>query len=204
MHPKERAKKVQEVLESYFPNPKPLLHFTNHFTLLIATLLSAQSTDEQVNRVTVKLFHKARTPKAMIALTREEIEKIIRPVGLYKSKARAILALSHQLIDEFGGKVPSSFEALESLSGVGHKTASVVISQGFHKPAFAVDTHIFRSARRWGLSKAKNRKEVEEDLKRLYPERSWSKLHLQMVSFARVYCKARGHDKKHCPLCSMI
>lgn len=204
MNKKERAKLVQKILNQYFPHPEiPLLH-TTPYTLLIAVLLSAQCTDARVNLVTPKLFAKANTPKAMTKLTIAEIEEIIRTCGLSNTKAKAIWNLSEQLIEEHGGKVPDTFEELEALPGVGHKTASVVLSHAFHKAAFPVDTHIHRCAKRWGLSSGKDVKQTEKDLKKLYPEKDWDKLHLQIIYFARTYCSARGHKTAECPICSKI
>ncbi|MBI2742792.1 MAG: endonuclease III [Chlamydiales bacterium] len=201
MNKKEKAQLVQKVLNKLFPHPEiPLCH-RDPYTLLIAVLLSAQCTDVRVNLVTPHLFAKASTPREMVNLSVEEIEALIRPCGLSKTKAKAILQLSKDLLTNHKGKVPSSFEELEALPGVGHKTASVVMSQAFGLPAFPVDTHIHRCAKRWGLSRAKNVVETERDLKRLFPEESWNKLHLQIIYFARTYCPARGHKPDLCPIC---
>jgi endonuclease-3 len=197
----KKIKQIQEILNQLFPNPLIPLAHKDPYTLLIAVLLSAQCTDARVNQVTPKLFSKASTPQKMIALTIEEIAQIIRPCGLSNTKAKAIWNLSRILIEKHKGRVPSSFAALEELPGVGHKTASVVMSQAFHKPAFPVDTHIHRCAKRWGLSSGKNVKQTEEDLKKLWPKTSWNKVHLQMIYFAREYCPARGHDPEKCPIC---
>lgn len=199
-----RAKRVQEVLDRLFPDPQIPLSHKDPYTLLIAVLLSAQCTDLRVNQVTPALFALANHPAAMVALGVEKIRELIRPCGLSPTKARAIVALSQQLLDRHGGAVPASFEELESLPGVGHKTASVVMSQAFGLSAFPVDTHIHRCAARWGLSSGKSVELTEKDLKRLYPESSWNRLHLQIIYFARTYCPARGHDPKSCPICSLF
>ncbi|MBI3900970.1 MAG: endonuclease III, partial [Chlamydiia bacterium] len=172
-------------------------------TLLIAVLLSAQCTDVKVNQVTPKLFALADTPETMALLSPEEIEKIIRPCGLAPTKSKAIHQLSLILAAKYRGKVPSSFKALEKLPGVGHKTASVIMIQAFHKPAFPVDTHIFRAAHRWHLSEGKTVKQVEEDVKKLFPKKEWARRHLQIIYFCRNYCPARGHNPQSCPICSL-
>ncbi|HSW86297.1 MAG TPA: endonuclease III, partial [Rhabdochlamydiaceae bacterium] len=180
MTKKERAKIVEKVLNDLFPHPEIPLRHKDPYTLLIAVLLSAQSTDARVNLITPELFSKANTPTEMIALTIPEITKIIRPCGLSNTKARAIWNLSQIILTQHKGKVPRTFEELEDLPGVGHKTASVVMSQAFKKPAFPVDTHIHRCAKRWGLSNGKNVVQTEKDLKRLFPKAHWNKIHLQM------------------------
>ncbi len=198
---KERAIWIQTILTDLFPAPAiPLLH-EDPYTLLIAVLLSAQSTDVRVNQCTPLLFAQAKTPEQMIERSPEEIAAIIKPVGLSPKKSRAIWQLSHDLITRHGGKVPKSFEALEALPGVGHKTASVVMSQAFGVPAFPVDTHIHRCAKRWGLSSGKNVEQTEKDLKKLFPREKWNLLHLQIIYFARTFCPARGHQSNHCPIC---
>lgn len=204
MTKKERAKIVQKILNKLFPNPQIPLKHSDPYTLLIAVLLSAQCTDARVNLVTPKLFAKASTPEEMVKLTIPEIQEIIRTCGLSTAKSRAIWKLSKDLLDRHKGKVPKTFQALEALPGVGHKTASVVMTQAFSKPAFPVDTHIHRCAHRWGLSRGKNVVETERDLKRLFPRSSWNKLHLQMIYFARKYCPARGHDEKRCQICKLL
>jgi endonuclease-3 len=204
MNKKEKAKFIQSVLNRLFPNPTIPLAHTDPFTLLIAVLLSAQSTDVRVNQVTPHLFAKASTPEEMVSLSVEEIRAMIRPCGLSNTKGKAIWNLSKILIEKHHGKVPASFSALEELPGVGHKTASVVMIQAFHKPAFPVDTHIHRLAKRWGLSSGKNVKQTEKDLKAIFPKKSWIKLHLQMIYFARKYCPARGHKIEQCPICSAL
>lgn len=204
MTKKERAKLIQQILNELFPDPSiPLVH-RDPYTLLIAVLLSAQSTDARVNLITPELFALAATPKQMIELSIEEITEIIRPCGLSNTKAKAIWNLSKQLLEQHHGKVPASFEELEALPGVGHKTASVIVSQVFHQPAFPVDTHIHRCAKRWGLSSGKNVVQTEKDLKALFPKQSWNKLHLQIIYFARKYCPARAHKKYQCPICRFL
>jgi len=202
MTQKERALEIAEILEFHYPEvPIPLEH-KDPYTLLIAVLLSAQSTDKSVNKVTPLLFEKADTPEKMVKLDPEEIKAIIKPVGLSPRKSKAIHELSGILIKSYDSKVPADMEALESLPGVGHKTASVVISQAFGEPAFPVDTHTHRLAYRWKLSTGKNVVKTEEDLKKLYPSEMWNKLHLQIIYFGREYCPARGHDPAECPICS--
>lgn len=198
----EKVADIIEILEKEFPKtPIPLDH-QDSYTLLVAVLLSAQCTDERVNKVTPFLFERADTPYKMIELEVEEIKSIIRPCGLSPRKSKAIWGLSEILINEHGGEVPESFEALEALPGVGHKTASVVMSQAFGVPAFPVDTHIHRLAWRWGLSTGKNVVQTEKDMKRLFPKEIWNKLHLQIIFFGRKFCPARGHDPHACPICS--
>lgn len=195
---------IVAILNELVPNPTIPLHFHDSYTLLIAVLLSAQCTDERVNKVTPLLFAKAFTPQAMVKLGIPEIEKIVRPCGLYKTKAKHIWQLSEMLLHIYGGKVPCTLEELETLPGVGHKTASVVLVQGFHKPAFPVDRHILRSARRWHLSDKTTVEGVEGDLKRLFPKKLWGRLHLQMILAARTYCPARPHDVANCSICSRL
>ncbi len=199
-----RAETIQNILKEHFPNPPIPLQHTSHYTLLIAVLLSARCTDAMVNRVTPTLFALADTPEAMSKLEVSQIQEIIRPCGLSPQKAKRISELSKILVELYGGQVPDTFEALEALPGVGHKTASVVISQAFNRPAFAVDTHIYRCARRWGLSQGKTVQAVERDLKKVFPEECWSELHLQIIHFARKYCPSQGHQKKTCPICSVF
>ncbi len=202
MTKKEKAKDIADLLEQHFPEvPVPLQH-QDAYTLLIAVLLSAQCTDERVNKTTPYLFEKADNPFDMATLPVEQIKDIIRPCGLSPRKSLAISDLSKILIDKYNGQVPQTFEELEALPGVGHKTASVVMSQAFGYPAFPVDTHIHRLAYRWGLSTGKNVEQTEKDLKRLFPEETWNKLHLQIIYFGRKYCPARGHDPNVCPICS--
>lgn len=204
MNKKEKVSFIIQKLEELFPLPQIPLFHSDSYTLLIAVLLSAQCTDERVNLVTPILFAKASTPQDMIKLTQEEIEEIIRPCGLSKTKSKAIGNLSKMLIEKYNGQVPSEMEELEKLPGVGHKTASVISIQAFNIPAFPVDTHIHRSAKRWGLSSGKTVEETEKDLKKLIPKELWSKVHLQIIYFARTYCPARGHKIEECPICSVI
>ena len=204
MQKADKVKLVINTLEHHFPEtPIPLDH-KDPYTLLIAVLLSAQSTDAGVNKVTPILFERADNPYDMVKLTVEEIRSIIRPVGLSPAKSKNIHALSQILIDQYQGIVPESLEDLESLPGVGHKTASVVVSQAFGVPAFPVDTHIQRLMYRWTLSSGKNVVQTEKDAKRLFPRELWNKLHLQIIFFGRAFCPARGHDPNACPLCSKI
>ena len=203
MTKKEKVEAIHKILKEKYPTPPIPLDHTSPFTLLIAVLLSAQCTDERVNQVTPALFAKADTPQDMIKLTVEEIKAIIRPCGLSPRKSQAIYDLSHILLDKYDGEVPQDFNALEELPGVGHKTASVVMSQAFEVPAFAVDTHIHRLAYRWGLSTGKNVEQTEKDLKRLFPREDWIDLHLQIIYFGREFCPARGHDPEKCPICSI-
>ncbi len=201
MKKSERANIVKKLLDKKYPQtPIPLDHKDN-FSLLVAVLLSAQCTDERVNQITPKLFAKASTPESMNKLTRDQIYKIIKPCGLGPQKSKAIKNLSNILVNKFNSKIPNNFNDLESLPGVGHKTASVVMSQGFGIPAFAVDTHIHRLAQRWGLTNGKNVKKTEEDLKKLFPESSWNKLHLQIIFWGREYCQARECYGIKCDIC---
>lgn len=200
----KRADFIHGELERLFPNtPIPLNH-SNAFTLLIAVLLSAQCTDERVNKITPALFSLADNPHDMVKLSIEQIQAIIRPCGLSPRKAKAIYELSHILIENYAGEVPSDFEALESLPGVGHKTASVVMAQAFNVPAFPVDTHIHRLAQAWGLTSGKNVEQTEKDLKKLFPESSWNKLHLQIIFYGREYCTARQCNGMRCELCQTL
>ena len=169
--------------------------------LLVVVMLSAQCTDSKVNAISPILFSKAKTPEEMVKLSLEKTEGILRPLGLYRSKAKAVRHMSQQLIEKYNGEVPDNFKDLESLSGVGHKTASVIMSHAFGKPAFPVDTHIHRCAKRWGLSDGSSVKRTEENLKRIFKEEDWGKLHLQIIYFGREYCTARRHDVNKCPIC---
>ena len=198
----DKALRIQAILDLHFGAPAIPLQHEDPFTLLVAVLLSAQCTDVRVNQVTPALFARARTPAAMQALPVATIRSYIRPCGLSPQKAKAIRALSQQLVTEHGGAVPRDLEALERLPGVGHKTASVVMVQAFGVPAFPIDTHIHRLAGRWGLSRARNVAMVERDLKVLFPPGDWGKVHLQIILFGRKYCPARGHDLRACPICS--
>lgn len=204
MRKKEKIAFILAVLEEHFPHPEIPLHHKDLFTLLIAVLLSARCTDAQVNKITPALFAKASTPEAMRRLGKTEIQKIIRPCGLSPQKSRAIYELSGILLDKFEGKVPSSLEELESLPGVGHKTASIVIAEGFGVPSFPVDTHIHRLAKRWGLSTGKSVVQTERDLMKAFPKETWQKVHLQMIYYGRKFCPARGHVVENCPICSSL
>ena len=204
MKKSERANIVKKLLDKKYPQtPIPLDHKDN-FSLLIAVLLSAQCTDERVNQITPKLFAKASTPESMNKLTRDQIYKIIKPCGLGPQKSKAIKNLSNILVNKFNSKIPNNFNDLESLPGVGHKTASVVMSQGFNHPAFPVDTHIHRLAQRWRLSKGKNVKQTEKDLKKGFPMDDWNRLHLRIIYYGREHCTARGCDGRVCFICSEI
>ena len=204
MNKEERFIYISKELQKLYPEtPIPLDH-DSIYTLLVAVLLSAQCTDIRVNQVTPKLFSLADNPFDMALVNPEEIRKIIRPCGLSPKKSKAISVLSKILCEKYEGKVPESFEALEALPGVGHKTASVVMSQGFNHPAFPVDTHIHRLAQRWRLSKGKNVKQTEKDLKKGFPIDIWNKLHLQIIFYGREYCTARGCDGRICKICSKV
>lgn len=197
----QRAQIVQDRLAELYPDPPVPLDHTNAFTLLVAVLLSAQCTDERVNQVTPALFKLADSAKKMTRVPVEKILEIIRPCGLSPKKSKAIAGLSVILEEQYGGKVPADFEALESLPGVGHKTASVVMAQAFGVPAFPVDTHIHRLAQRWGLTNGKNVKQTEADLKKLFPRECWNDLHLQIIFYGREFCTARGCNGLVCELC---
>lgn len=199
---KEKALEIHKLLDHYFPEvPIPLDH-KDPYTLLVAVLLSAQCTDDRVNQVTPALFELADNPYDMAKANVEDIKGIIRPCGLSPRKSKAISELSKILINKYSGEVPKDIDILETLPGVGHKTASVVMSQAFGVPAFPVDTHIHRLAYRWTLSTGKNVVKTEADLKKLFPEESWNDLHLQIIYFGRAFCPARGHDPEKCPICS--
>ena len=200
----EKAKKIGEILDRLYPAPPIPLEHRDPFTLLIAVLLSAQTTDAQVNKVTPALFRLARTPQEMAKRSEAEILGAIRACGLAPTKAKNIRKLAQTLVDDYGGEVPRDIEELEKLPGVGHKTASVVMSQAFGEPAFPVDTHIHRLARRWGLSKGTNVVHTERDLMKLYPREEWGRRHLQIIYFGREHCPARGHDAGSCPICSQL
>ena len=202
MKKKEKAEKIVEILEGLYPDtPIPLDH-NSVFQLLIAVLMSAQTTDKKVNQVTPNLFKKAPTPELMSKLDVEIIQTLIKEIGLAPTKARNISKLSKMLIELHNGNVPNNFEDLEALPGVGHKTASVVMAQAFGIPAFPVDTHIHRLAARWGLSNGTSVEKTERDLKKTFPKELWNKLHLQIIFFGREYCPARFHDLTKCPICS--
>ena len=197
----ERAAVVLERLNTHYPEPPIPLDHSDPFTLLIAVLLSAQCTDKKVNEVTPALFAAGPTPEAMAALDEDEILSHIRQLGLARTKSKNVRKLAHILVNVHAGEVPASFEELEALPGVGHKTASVVMAQAFGVPAFPVDTHIHRLAQRWGLSSGESVATTERDLKSLFPKNAWNKLHLQIIFYGREYCTARGCDGTVCPLC---
>ncbi len=202
MSKSEKVKDILSILEKCFPNPEVPLHHKDAYTLLISVLLSAQCTDVMVNKTTPFLFKQADNPYDMIKMSVEEIREIIRPCGLSPMKSKGIHGLSKILIEKYNGEVPNTFEDLEALPAVGHKTASVVMTQWFGFPAFPVDTHIHRLAYRWGLSNGKSVEQTEKDLKRLIPEEKWHHAHLQMIYFGRQYCPARSHQWRACPICS--
>ena len=201
MRKSEKREKIAQILNQYFPNPDVPLDHKDPYTLLIAVLLSAQCTDERVNQVTPFLFKKASNPFEMGKLRQEQIYKIIKPCGLGPKKSKAIKKLSQILVKNYGGEVPKDLEILETLPGVGHKTASVVVSQAYGIPSFPVDTHIHRCAQRWGLSSGKNVTTTEKDLKKFFPPEQWNKLHIQIIMYAREYCSARGCFGLECPIC---
>jgi endonuclease-3 len=201
MNEKEKAKKILKILNEIYPTtPIPLQH-RNKFTLLTSVLLSAQCTDLNVNNVTKNIYPKYYKPEHFVNLGRKKIERLIKSIGIFRVKAKSIYLMSKQLLEKHDGKVPRSFEELESLPGVGHKTASVVMSQSFGIPAFAVDTHIHRLAQRWGLTSGKNVVQTENDLKRLFPKKNWIKLHLQIIYYGREFCKARECYGLTCKIC---
>lgn len=204
MNKSERCQKIQKILNKLYPSPDPSLIYPSAYTFLIAVLLSAQCTDERVNKVAPLLFKIADTPQEMIKLSIDQIEDIIRPCGLAPTKAKAIFNLSHQILKDNYGNVPNTFQELEALPGVGHKTASVIMCQWFDVPAFPVDTHIHRLAKRWKLSKGSSVQQTEKDLKRLFDKTVWASLHLQMIYFGREYCPARikKDHAQNCPICS--
>jgi endonuclease-3 len=198
----DKAKKIGEILDRIYPQPPIPLEHEDPFTLLVAVLLSAQTTDAQVNKVTPKLFALAKTPAEMARLDVDEIHGAIRTCGLAPTKAKNVKKLAETLVAEHGGQVPRDIEALERLPGVGHKTASVVMSQAFGEPAFAVDTHIHRLAQRWRLSNGRSVEQTERDLRKVFPREEWGRRHLQIIYFGREHCPARGHDAAGCPICS--
>lgn len=197
----EKVEDILSILNLYYPNPEVPLQHKDAYTLLISVLLSAQCTDERVNKTTPFLFRQADNPYDMMKLSVDEIREIIKPCGLSPMKSKGIAGLSKILVEKYEGQVPDTFEALEELPAVGHKTASVVMTQWFGKPAFPVDTHIHRLAYRWGLSNGKSVEQTEKDLKRQIPESEWNKVHLQIIYFGRAYCPARGHQWEKCPIC---
>jgi endonuclease-3 len=197
----EKAAQIMAVLDELYPAPPIPLDHTDAFTLLVSVVLSAQTTDKKVNQVTPALFQRAPTPAAMAELPVEEIQAFIREVGLAPQKAKALKGLAQKIVAEHGGQVPYGYEKLEALPGVGHKTASVVMAQAFGEPAFPVDTHIHRLATRWGLTNGKSVEQTEADLKKLFPESAWNKMHLQIIYFGREHCPARGHALDTCRIC---
>ena len=202
MNEKQKAKIIIKTLNKIYPKAPVPLKSKNTFTLLISVLLSAQCTDVNVNNVTKNIYPKYYKPEHFVKLGRKRIEKLIQKIGIFRIKAKSIYNLSKLLIDNHGGKVPKTFDELEKLPGVGHKTASVVMSQGFGFPAFPIDTHIHRLAQRWGLTNGKNVTQTEKDLKRLFPKKSWNKLHLQIIYYGREYCKARSCYGLTCKICT--
>ena len=204
MTKQEKAAFVARALNKLYPRPAIPLDHRDPYTLLVAVVLSAQCTDKKVNEIAPLLFAKAHTPKRMAALDVEENREIIKPCGLSPAKSKGIHGLSKIIMEKHGGQVPNTFPELEALPSVGHKTASVVMSQAFGVPAFPVDTHIHRLAWRWGLSTGKNVEQTEADLKRLFPEDTWNVLHLQIIYFGREHCPAKGHDPLKCPICKEI
>lgn len=202
MTKKEKAERILVQLEALYPDPPIPLDHRDPFTLLLAVLLSAQTTDKKVNEVTPALFARASTPEEMSQVPVEEIRELIRQIGLAPTKAANISKLSSMLVENFAGQVPRDLEQLETLPGVGHKTASVVVAQAFGIPAFPVDTHIHRLAVRWGLTSGKNVVQTEKDLKAVFPRATWAKVHLQIIYFGREHCPALYHDLEQCPICS--
>jgi len=202
MNENQRARLILKTLSKIYPKtPIPLKH-NSKFTLLVSVLLSAQCTDLNVNNVTKNIYPKYNKPEHFVKLGRKKIEKLIKSIGLFRVKAKSVFFLSKQLIEKHNGKVPKTFEELEALPGVGHKTASVVMSHGFGYPAFPVDTHIHRLAQRWGLTNGENVVQTEKDLKRLFPKKSWNKLHLQIIYYGREYCQARNCYGLSCKICT--
>ena len=202
MSSNKRAKIILKILNKIYPKtPTPLKH-KNTFTLLVSVALSAQTTDINVNKATKNIYPKYYKPEHFVKLGRKKIEKLIKRIGIFRIKAKSIYLMSKQVLEKHNGRVPRTFEDLEKLPGVGHKTASVVMSQGFGYPAFAVDTHIHRLAQRWGLTNGKNVVQTEKDLKRIFPKKTWSKLHLQIIFYGREYCKARDCYGLSCKICT--
>ncbi len=202
MNEVQRSKIILKILNKIYPKtPIPLKH-KNKFTLLVSVLLSAQTTDVNVNNVTKNIYPKHNKPEHFVKLGRKKIERLIKSIGIFRVKAKSVYLLSKQIIEKHGGKVPDNFEELEKLPGVGHKTASVVMAQGFGHPAFPVDTHIHRLAQRWGLTNGKNVVQTEKDLKRLFPKKFWNKLHLQIIYYGREHCKARECYGLTCKICT--
>ena len=202
MNEKQKAKIIIKTLNKIYPKAPVPLKSKNIFTLLISVLLSAQCTDVNVNNVTKDIYPKYYKPEHFVKLGKKKIEKLIKKIGIFRIKAKSIYLMSKQVLEKHNGKVPKTFEELEKLPGVGHKTASVVMSQGFGYPAFAVDTHIHRLAQRWGLTNGRNVVQTEKDLKRIFPQKTWSKLHLQIIFYGREYCKARDCYGLSCKICT--
>ncbi len=201
MNNKEKSKIIIRILDKTYPKVPIPLNYKNTFTLLISVLLSAQCTDVNVNNVTKSIYPKYNKPEHFVRLGRKKIERLIKKIGIFRVKAKSIFYLSKALIEKHNGNVPRTYEELEQLPGVGHKTASVVMSQGFGFPAFPVDTHIHRLAQRWGLTNGKNVVQTEKDLKEIFPKKYWNKLHLQIIWYGREYCKARDCFGKTCKIC---
>lgn len=204
MNKKEKIAFITQKLDELFPDPPIPLDYRDPYTLLVAVVLSAQCTDARVNLVTAELFKVADTPEKMVALGVEKIAEYIKTCGLYQNKSKNIFKLSQILVEKYGGEVPRTFQELEALPGVGHKTASVMMIHAFKTPAFPVDTHIHRLAERWGLSNGSSVEQTEADLKKIFPPEKWEKKHLQIILFGRTYCKALGHKVDQCPICSVI
>jgi len=202
MNEKEKAKEILKILNKIYPTTPIPLKYRNKFTLLTSVLLSAQCTDLNVNNVTKNIYPKYNRPEHFVKLGRKKIEKLIKSIGIFRVKAKSIFLMSKQLLEKHQGKVPKTFEELEKLPGVGHKTASVVMSQGFGLPAFAVDTHIHRLAQRWGLTNGKSVVQTEKDLKRIFPKKTWNKLHLQIIYYGREFCQARNCYGLTCKICT--
>jgi endonuclease-3 len=200
----DKIKFIAQTLDELLPNPPIPLDFSDPYTLLVAVVLSAQCTDVRVNQVTKVLYKKAKTPEAMVKLGVDKIAEIIKPCGFFNTKSKNIFNLSKILVEKYGGQIPRTFEELEALPGVGHKTASVMMIHAFKTPAFPVDTHIHRLARRWGLSDGASVEQTEKDLKKIFPESEWEKRHLQIILFGRTYCKALGHKPEKCQICSIV
>ena len=200
----DKIKFISKTLDELFPDPPIPLDYSDPYTLLVAVVLSAQCTDLRVNQVTKELYKKAKTPKAMVKLGFEQIAEIIKSCGLSATKSKNIFNLSKILVEKYNGEVPRTFEELEALPGVGHKTASVMMIHAFKVPAFPVDTHIHRLAKRWGLSDGSSVEQTEKDLKKIFPESEWEKRHLQIILFGRTYCKALGHKPENCPICGKL
>ena len=200
----DKIKFIDDTLNELFPSPPIPLDYSDPYTLLVAVVLSAQCTDIRVNLVTKELYKKAKTPAAMVKLGAEKITEMIKPCGLSTTKGKNIFNLSRILVEKYKGEVPRTFEELEALPGVGHKTASVLMCHAFKVPAFPVDTHIHRLAKRWGLSDGSSVEQTEKDLKKIFPKEDWERKHLQIILFGRTYCKALGHKPENCPICKVI